>query len=90
MHGWASVGHGMDICLSYNTAHSKKEKQKQTNKIQEDKQGRPRNKRLQSKLFEIHCTNRSEDKLTIHLLDFYRHFLFMKSVHNNMYLIVGN
>ena len=28
MHGWTSVGHGVDICLSYNTAHSKKEKKK--------------------------------------------------------------
>ena len=33
MHGWASVGHGVDICLSYNIAHSKKDKKKkQTNK----------------------------------------------------------
>ena len=29
MHGWASVGHGVEICLSYNTAHSKKEKKKE-------------------------------------------------------------
>ena len=28
MHGWASVGHGVDICLSYNIAHSKKDKKK--------------------------------------------------------------
>ena len=24
MHGWARVGHGVDISLSYYTAHSKK------------------------------------------------------------------
>ena len=75
MHGWTSVGHGVDICLSYNTAHSKKEKQKQTNKIQGDNEGEPRNKRSQYKLIKLfHCINRSENKLTIHLLDFYRHF----------------
>ena len=32
MHGWASVGHGVDICLSYNIAHSKKDKKKKTDK----------------------------------------------------------
>ena len=31
MHGWASVGHGVEICLSYNTAHSKKEKKRKKN-----------------------------------------------------------
>ena len=56
MHGWASVGHGVDICLSDNTAYSKKDKKKkqknkkQTNKIQEDKEGEPRNKRSQYKI----------------------------------------
>ena len=50
MHGWASVGHGVDICLSDNTACSKKNKKKQTNKIQEDKEGEPRNKRSQYKI----------------------------------------
>ena len=30
MHGWATVGHGVDICLSYNTAHSKNKKKKTT------------------------------------------------------------
>ena len=75
LYKWASVGHGVDICLSYNTAHSKKEKQKQTNKIQGDNEGEPRNKRSQYKLSELfHCINRSQNKLTIHLLDFYRHF----------------
>ena len=75
MHGWTSVGHGVDICLSYNTAHSKKEKKKQTNKIQGDNEVEPRNKRSQYKLIKLfHCINRSENKLTIHLLDFYRHF----------------
>ena len=63
MHGWTSVGHGVDICLSYNTAHSKKEKQKQTNKIQGDNEGEPRNKRSQYKLSKLfHCINRSENK----------------------------
>ena len=60
MHGWASVGHGVDICLSYNIniAHSKKDKKKknsqtkQTNKTQEDKKGEPRNKRSH---YEIRC-----------------------------------
>ena len=75
MHGWTSVGHGVDICLSYNTAHSKKEKENQTNKIQGDNEGEPRNKRSQYKLSKLfHCINRSQNKLTIHLLDFYRHF----------------
>ena len=52
MHGWASVGHGVDICLSDNTAYSKKDKKKkkQTNKIQEAKEGEPRNKRSQYKI----------------------------------------
>ena len=52
MHGWASVGHGVDICLSYNIAHSKKDKKKkkQTNKTQEDKEGEPRNKRSHYKI----------------------------------------
>ena len=58
MHGWASVGHGVDICLSDNTAYSKKDKKKKktnkkkkkTNKIQEDKEGEPRNKRSQYKI----------------------------------------
>ena len=36
-HGWASVGHGVDICLSYNTAHSKKTN-KQTNKKKNKRQ----------------------------------------------------
>ena len=45
MHGWASVGHGVDICLSYNIAHSKKDK-----KTQEDKEGEPRNKRSHYKI----------------------------------------
>ena len=40
MHGWASVGHGVEICLSYNTAHSKKEKKrkKKTDKKNTGKQ----------------------------------------------------
>ena len=45
MHGWTSVGHGVDICLSYNTAHSKKK----PGKIQENKEEEPRNKRSQTK-----------------------------------------
>ena len=53
----------------------KKKKKKQTNKIQGDNEGEPRNKRSQYKLIKLfHCINRSENKLTIHLLDFYRHF----------------
>ena len=35
MHGWTSVGHGVDICLSYNTAHSKKEKKNRQTKYRE-------------------------------------------------------
>ena len=42
------MGHGVDISLSYNTAHSKKKKQ--PNKIQENKEGEPRNKRSQYKV----------------------------------------
>ena len=43
------MGHGVDICLSYNTAHSKKKK-KRLNKIQENKEGQPRKKRSQYKV----------------------------------------
>ena len=43
------MDHGVDIRLSYNTAHSKKKK-KQLNKIQENKEGEPRNKRSQYKV----------------------------------------
>ena len=50
MHGWASVGHGVDICLSDNTAYSKKDKKKQTNKIQENKCEQPSNKISQYKI----------------------------------------
>ena len=32
MHGWGSVGHEVDICLSYKIAHSKKDKNKKTDK----------------------------------------------------------
>ena len=35
MHGWTSVGHGVDICLSYNTAHSKKEKKNRQTQYRE-------------------------------------------------------
>ena len=53
----------------------KVKKQQQTNKIQGDNEGEPRNKRSQYKLSKLfHCINRSQNKLTIHLLDFYRHF----------------
>ena len=40
MHGWASVGHGLDICLSYNIniAHSKKDKKKKKTDKQTDEQ----------------------------------------------------
>ena len=48
LYKWASVGHGVDICLSYNIAHSKKNKQ--LNKIQENKEGEPRNKRSKYKV----------------------------------------
>ena len=41
-----SLVHGVDICLSYNTAHSKKKK---PGKIQENKEEEPRNKRSQTK-----------------------------------------
>ena len=75
MHGWASVGHGVDICLSDNTAYSKKDKKKKTDKQNTGKQMRTaeqQNITVQNTLY--HCTNRSENKLTIHLLHFYRHF----------------
>ena len=47
------MGHGVDICHSYNAAHSKKEKKKkkkQPNKIKENKEGEPRNKRTKYKV----------------------------------------
>ena len=42
MHGWATVGHGVDICLSYNTAHSKKDKKKKKKKTDKQNTGRQR------------------------------------------------
>ena len=39
------MGHGVDICLGYNSAHSKKK----TNKIQENKEEEPRNEISQTK-----------------------------------------
>ena len=84
MHGWASVGHGVDICLSDNTAHStkkdkkkKKEKRKQKKKTDKQNTGRQRGRAAQKIIVQnalYHCTNRSENKLTIHLLHFYFHF----------------
>ena len=53
----------------------KKKKQNKTAKQNTGKQrGRAAQQKItvQSKLF--HCINRLENKLTIHLLDFYRHF----------------
>ena len=46
------MGHGVDICHSYNAAHSKKKKEKkqQPNKIKENKEGEPRNKRSKYKV----------------------------------------
>ena len=42
------MGHGVDICHSYNAAHSEKKKKrgkkKQPNKIKENKEEEPRNK----------------------------------------------
>ena len=44
------MGHGVEICLSYDTAHSEKKKRKQSNKMQENKEGEPRNKRSHNKV----------------------------------------
>ena len=46
------MGHGVDICHSYNAAHSKKKKRKkkQPNKIKENKEREPRNKRSKYKV----------------------------------------
>ena len=49
------MGHGVDSCHSYNAAHSKKKKRKkkkkqQPNKIKENKEGEPRNKRSKYKV----------------------------------------
>ena len=48
------MDHGVDICLSYNTSHSKKKKpgKIQENKIQENEEGEPRNKRSQ---YNVSC-----------------------------------
>ena len=52
-----------------------KKKKKTDKQIQGDNEGEPRNKRSQYKLSKLfHCINRSQNKLTIHLLDFYRRF----------------
>ena len=42
MHGWASVGHGVDICLSDDTAYSKKDKKKRQKKTDKQNTGRQR------------------------------------------------
>ena len=49
MHGWASVGHGVDICLSYNIAHSKKDKKK-------NRQTKHRKTKRESRVTKDHIT----------------------------------
>ena len=69
---WASV---LVIILHISKKEKNKTKQtKQPNKIQEKQRGRAAQQKItvQSKL--THCINRPENKLTIHLLDLYRHF----------------
>ena len=59
MHGWASVGHGVDICLSYNTAHSKKDtKKKKENekKKKKTRQTKYRKTMRESRVTKDHCT----------------------------------
>ena len=51
MHGWASVGHGVDICLSYNIAHSKKDKKKKKNR-----QTKHRKTKRESRVTKDHIT----------------------------------
>ena len=54
MHGWASVGHGVDICLNYNTAHSKKDKKKKRRK--KNRQTKYRKAKRESRVTEDHST----------------------------------
>ena len=49
MHGWASVGHGVDICLSDNTAYSKKDKKK-------NRQTKYRKPKRESRVTKDHST----------------------------------
>ena len=59
-----SLVHGVDICLSYNTAHSKKKSQAKYRKTK--RKSRATKDHRQSKLF--HCINSSQKKkITIHL-----------------------
>ena len=56
MHGWATVGHGVDICLSYNTAHSKKDKKKKKEKNRQTKYRKTkRESRVTRSQYKIRC-----------------------------------
>ena len=50
MHGWASAGNGVDICLSYNIAHSKKDKKKK------NRQTKHRKTKRESRVTKDHIT----------------------------------
>ena len=55
MHGWASVGHGVDICLSDNTAYSKKDKKNKRQK-KKNKQTKYRKTKRESRVTKDHST----------------------------------
>ena len=58
------MGHGVDICLSYNTAHAEKKKVNRQTKYRKTKRkSRATKDHRQSKLF--HCINPSENKLAL-------------------------
>ena len=54
MHGWASVGHGVDICLSDNTVYSKKAKKKK--KTKKNRQTKYRKTKRESRVTKDHST----------------------------------
>ena len=78
---WTSV---LVIILSIPKKQQQQQQQQQktAKKIQENKEGEPRNKRSQTK-FAVslyYSEKKKQKKLTIHLLDFYRHFLLNREV----------
>ena len=56
MHGWASVGHGVDICLRYNTAHPKKAKKKKEKKKKNNRRTKYRRTKRESRVTKDHST----------------------------------
>ena len=57
MHGWASVGHGVDKCLRYNTAHPKKAtKKKRKKRKKNNRQTKYKKTKRESRVTKDHST----------------------------------